>query len=206
MPTGYTYPVADGTVTDFNAFVMSCARAFGACIEMRGDPADAPIPEEFKPTRFWADKLANARDKLAKIESMTVVEVADAAAADYQQKMAAHNAYEAERALSDERLDAMLQKVMAWSPPTAEHDGLKNFMIEQLTISKRGAYRSEPPEQVTAAEWQRAQIEGLHHSIGYYAAEDAKEIERARGRTEWIKALRASLSPAPETAARVTNA
>ena len=33
MPTGYTYKIGEGA--SFKEFVMACARAFGACVEMR---------------------------------------------------------------------------------------------------------------------------------------------------------------------------
>lgn len=30
MPTGYTFEVCEGKMTDFSAFALQCARAFGA--------------------------------------------------------------------------------------------------------------------------------------------------------------------------------
>ena len=44
MPTGYTYDLYDGKDIEFPDFVMKCARAFGALIEIRDDPMDAAIP------------------------------------------------------------------------------------------------------------------------------------------------------------------
>lgn len=46
MPTGYTYPVCEGKITEFPDFALSCARAFGALISMREEPMDAPLPDE----------------------------------------------------------------------------------------------------------------------------------------------------------------
>lgn len=57
MPTGYTAGVKDGTVTDFKAFVMQCARAFGALIDMRDDPSDVPIPKSFAPSSYGKNIL-----------------------------------------------------------------------------------------------------------------------------------------------------
>lgn len=194
MPTGYTYPVTEGKITDFNEFALSCARAFGALITMRDDPADAPIPEEFKPSDYSEKRLAESRARLAEIQAMTIEQVEAAAQAACDEAMASHLKYEAEQEQAEQRLDAMLAKVMAWTPPTAEHVGLKDFMIEQISLSRRGTYRSKPPEQMTASEWQSAQIKKRHEDIAYNAGEQAKEIDRARGRTEWVKALRSSLA------------
>lgn len=194
MPTGYTYPVADGKITEFSDFALSCARAFGALITMRDDPSDALIPEEFKPSDYSEKRLAESHARLAEIQGMSVEQVKAAAQAAYDEAMASHLKYEAGEELAEQRLNAMREKVMEWSPPTAEHVGLKDFMIEQINVSRRGTYRSKPPEQTTPAEWQRAQIETLHKDIAYNAGEQAKEVERARGRTEWVKTLRASLA------------
>lgn len=200
MPTGYTAAIVDGKITEFPDFALSCARAFGALIMMRDDPADAPIPEEFKPSDYSEKRLAESRARLAEIQAMTVEQVETAAQSAYDEVLASHNKYEAQEELAEQRLEAMLEKVTAWSPPTAEHVGLKDFMIEQINVSRRGTYRSKPPEQMTGADWQRAQIETLHKDIAYHAGEQAKEIERARGRTEWVKVLRASLSPKEDAA------
>lgn len=56
MPTGYTAAVCDGKITEFPAFALQCARAFGALITMRDDAMNAPIPEEIKPDTSYYDK------------------------------------------------------------------------------------------------------------------------------------------------------
>ena len=194
MPTGYTYPVVEGKISDFPTFAMTCARAFGALVTMRDDPADAPIPEEFKPSDWNEKRLAESRAKLAEIQALTPEQAEAVAAAEYTAALASHEEYERKEQEAEQRLDAMLEKVNAWKPPTAEHVEMKNFMIEQIRISKRGDYRSKPPEKLGGRDWMREKIEKLHHDIGYHAAEHAKEVARAAGRTEWIKALRASLA------------
>lgn len=62
MPTGYTAAIADGI--DFKTYALSCARAFGALVEMRDEPANAPIPEEFKPSSYYVTSLASAREEV----------------------------------------------------------------------------------------------------------------------------------------------
>lgn len=193
MPTGYTCHVVDGKITEFPEFALSCARAFGALISMRDEPMDAPIPDEFKPSSYNETRLAESRAKLAELNAMTAEQVAERCAAAYAEARASHDKYEADCAEQDRRLDAMLIKVEAWMPPTAGHVEMKKFMIEQLTISKRGSYRPTPPLKMEPTDWHRDQIERAMKGIEYHAGEHAKEIERAKGRTEWLQQLRSSL-------------
>lgn len=194
MPTGYTASVVDGKVTEFPEFAAQCARAFGALVTMRDEPFDAPIPEEFAPSNYNAERLKEAQDRLAWLRTLTP-EQAEAEATKSYQKVAKANAeYIAINQLQDERLNAMLKKVKAWQPPTADHVGLKEFMTEQIRISLNGPYEPEPAKDLTGQEWLRHEIEKAHKDVGYHAAEQAKEVERARSRTEWVKSLRTSLT------------
>lgn len=195
MPTGYTYEVVDGKVTDFPTFALKCARAFGACIMMRDDPMDAPIPEEFNPGTYYAERLASAREKLATLRAMTAEQADAQAAAAYEQGCKSADEYDAKQAEQDRRLDAMLAEVEKWTPPTAEHVEMKSFMVQQLTISKNGDYRASRPKKMTGQEWLEAETKEAFRQVGYHAEEQAKEEERAKARTAWIAALRQSLQP-----------
>ena len=48
---------------------MDCARAFGACIMMRDESVDAPIPEEFKPSTYHIEELEKAKSDLKKVSN-----------------------------------------------------------------------------------------------------------------------------------------
>ena len=44
------------------------------------------------------------------------------------------------------RYDAMESQVLAWEPPTPDHQGLKNFMLNQIVDSRKfDAYTYEKP-------------------------------------------------------------
>lgn len=195
MPTGYTAAVVDGTETEFKDFAMSCARAFGALISMRDEPMSAEIPDEFKPSTWNADHLAEARSKLEQLRAMTPEQAEAAALKAYEDGCAAADRYDAKQAEEDRRLDAMLEKVEAWTPPTADHVQMKAFMVEQLTISKNGDYKASRPKQMTGPEWLEDSIKQVMKDIGYHAKAQAEEEERCRGRTAWVRALRQSLQP-----------
>lgn len=70
MATGYTHPVAEGTVTDFATFALDCARAFGALITIRDDPPGTPIPDEFTPSTWNAEAKEGAEARLAELMAL----------------------------------------------------------------------------------------------------------------------------------------
>lgn len=201
MPTGYTADVGDGKVTDFHEFVWQCARAFGALILMRDDPRDAPIPKAFEPSPHYAERATEARKRHGELMAMTTEQIAAAAAAAYEAAKALRATYLAEKAEIKRRYEAMLAKARDWRPPTSEHVGLRDFMVEQLTgsIDFDCTVRGEPPSEAEyePVVWHRRTLDQARKDIVYYATEQAKEAERAAGRNRWIADLRASV-PIPE--------
>src|SRR6185437_5714856 len=109
MPTGYTYPVTDGKITQFNDFAMSCARAFGALISMRDDPRDAPILDEIKPdTKYYDDRIAADTKRIDEIQAMTLADADTAALEAHREAMASRSKYLADKEVKAGRLNAML--------------------------------------------------------------------------------------------------
>lgn len=89
----------------------------------------------------------------------------------------------------------MLEKVRAWTPPTSAHQGLRSFMVEQITSSiDFDCTPSKEPVWPSPKEWHATRVDALRKSVDYHAAEHAKEVARAAERTAWVKALRASLA------------
>lgn len=196
MPTGYTAGVHDGRVTEFAEFAMGCARAFGACISLRDSDASEPIPQEFEPCTYHADGLMQAKAELAAFNALTDRDVARMAEAEYAEQVEYVAKQQAENTERRARYDAMLSKVAAWQPPTNGHTGLREFMIEQLLESIRfdcSGYEPPAPVLKTEAQWKADKLERIERSIARHTEEHAKEVERARDRTQWVKDLRASL-------------
>jgi hypothetical protein len=194
MPTGYTYPVAEGKITDFKKFALTCARAFGALIEMRDEPINAEIPEAFKPSSYNAERLEEARKRLAELQSMTAAGAEKKATASFNRLMQAFEESRRGYAEEDARMTAMLEAAKAWEPPTKDHIGLKDFMIEQLTESMHGEMNFGKPVKKSGADWLASEIAKAKEDIAYHTREQEKEVERTNGRTEWVQALRQSLS------------
>jgi hypothetical protein len=195
MPTGYTAAVCDGKVTDFNTFAMRCARNFGALVLMREEAFDAPIPE-FQPSAYNIEGLKKAQAELAAVMAMSPAECDQAAEEDYRKALSDRQRYEGECKVIRDRLQAMRAKVADWEPPTSEHVGLKEFMIQQLdeTVSFDGTpYHSDSPKRMSAKEWMAKQVNELTRTLAYHTEENRKEIERTNGRNTWVAQLRASL-------------
>lgn len=196
MPTGYTAKLYEGADQSFPDFLMSCARAFGALITMRDEPMDAPIPDEFEPSPWYAERVEKVKARLAELQAMTVNEIANAAEAAHRQATDAWE--EADRAKDERkaRYEAMLAQVREWMPPTEDHQGLKDFMIQQLTESIdfdcSMSYWPRPTPK-TPKQWHAEEVARTERSLAQDEKENAEEIERARNRSEWVKALRGSV-------------
>ena len=194
MPTGYTAGVVDGTITDFPTFAMQCARAFGSLISMRDDAWDAEIPESFEPDSYHAVVRAEAGAKLAAFAAATDDELRQQWKSQHAanvQRVREANDRIAVQAL---RCREMLAHAENWLPPTTEHVGLRDFMVQQLTETLRfdGKLMSEP-EPVAFDTWKEERHARLTRDVEYHRKSEAEDIERARERTQWVRDLRESL-------------
>lgn len=195
MPTGYTAALYDGDQT-FEDFVWNVARGFGALVTMRDAPADAPIPEEFAPSTYHDEKLAEARDLLVELDDMSVAEAEERSKAEHLASVERLDREREKREAIRQRYEAMLAQAVAWEPPTADHIALKETMVEQLEKAidfDCREYSLPVAEKLDAQAWVDKERARCEKDIAHHAAEREKEIERARQRTAWVKALRDSL-------------
>ena len=195
MPTGYTAPIADGIT--FEQYALSCARAFGACVSMRDDPNDAPIPERFEPSDYHQRKLEETHAELDRVSAMTREQIAAAADEAFSAELQRWQDRRDRRSKLRGQYEAMLASVEAWKPPTTEHVGLQEFMAKQIRESidwDCSDKYDDAPERKSADGWIAVRASELRRDLNYHEAEHRKEVERASQRTEWVKALRASLA------------
>lgn len=194
MPTGYTADIAKGI--SFEQFAMNCARAFGACITMRDDPADTPIPERFVPSDYHAKAIDNCRAKIQQLQNMSAAEMEATAASTYREAMSAHQKRLNENLELRNKYNAMLAQVVKWTPPTKDHVNFKEFMLSQIRESIdwdcSEKYVTAPTAQ-TGEEWHAAAMAEARRSLAYHIKENEEEIARANSRTGWVQALRTSL-------------
>lgn len=196
MPTGYTACIGDDAT--FEKFVLGCARAFGALVTMRDDPADAPIPERFEPYDYHAKAIKEAEATLRELDGMPLDEAERRANADYAEALKRNREMIQRNDDLRAKYTAMLKQVNEWQAPTPDHEGLKKFMREQIEQSidfdcSNEYYLRNAPTKLTAMEWRSKQVEKARRDIAYHSKEHAEEVGRAAGRTDWVKALRESL-------------
>jgi len=197
MPTGYTSKIKHGIT--FQQFAMGCARAFGACIMMRDDPADKPIPDKFKPsTAYDKKKLNEARKELERINGLSIDEAEKEATVEFtKETQRQKQAIKEDRKLMNQYKD-MLRKVKQWEPPTPDHIEFKEFMVSQIESSIKfdgmeNYYIENPIKKLTGKEWLAQKTGDAVRDIDYHTKEYNAEIERTNQRNKWITDLRDSL-------------
>lgn len=164
---------------------------------MRDDDLDTPIPPEFQPSSYNRDSEATARRELETLQAM------DSAAKiaygeDLRQKTIERFQRNLdEQAAQNKRLADMKDQVEAWIPPTPDHVEMKQFMLQQIEVSKSCSDYVEASLQKARTEspmdFYAAAVRDLERSITYHSQAQKEEEERTRGRSEWVKQLRASL-------------
>ncbi len=196
MPTGYTHDVQTGKVTDFNEFALGCAKAFGACITMRDEPSDKPIPDEFDvDTEFYDERIAAALEGVDSISSMSDEDCEKEAFTDFQQNVTDFEKRAKENENERLRYKRMLAEVRAWTPPTEDHDSLKSFMEKQLleSIDWDCGHNGKYPTRETGKEWRDREFAAAERTLEISTKSRDEEIERVGTRNQWIKDLRDSL-------------
>jgi len=196
MTTGYTNTIKDGI--SFEDFVMKCARAMGACIAMRDDKMDAPIPDKFEPSDYHSKKIKEINIAIKKLGSLSSKKALRLAGEEYQKELNFNEAQIRKCIGLRKKYELMLRKVENWQPPTSEHIGFKDFMISQITDSIKfdcdnSYYLEKEPKLLASAEYISKRTNKLLKDLDYHTKENEKEIDRAEGRTLWIKQLRDSL-------------
>jgi hypothetical protein len=198
MTTGYTQSILKGI--SFNEFVLLCARAFGACVTMRDESFNTPIPEKFEPrTNYYVKKIEENRRELSRIVGLSTKELESEVERDYQEKVEQFRGYIAKSRDLREKYEAMLYHVTQWNPPTDDHIGLKDFMVNQIRESikfdcSNDYYLRNWPIKKSRKIWKQERISELEGSIEYNTEQLAQEIKQTNNRNEWIQQLRNSLT------------
>lgn len=201
MPSSYTSPIGDGV--SFERFVLTCARAFGACITMLDEPLDAPIPTRFEPDTYNQQQAEKEERQLHDLLVLTDEEVQQKAAEEVAERRAYFQKHLNALIELKAKYTAMLTKVRAWMPPSPDHQGLKDFMIKQIEESIEwdcsehliASYRDNIDECKTcdAAEWKANRISTLEKSIANHKNKQKEEDGRTVDRSQWVQKLYDSL-------------
>lgn len=195
MPTGYTADVVTGKLTDFRTFALQCARAFGACIMQRDDPMDEP-PKLREVSEYYRTAVTSARAELAAFTVLGMDELKAQLDREHAEAVASWEARQREAALVVQHLDGMTSDVKAWTPPTPEHQGLKDFMLQQLAETRKydGTAWGEAPVKRTPLLYAADRIRQLESAVERSEESLRDEEKRCAEQNAWITALYASLT------------
>ena len=196
MPTGYTAAIQHGIT--FERFIMDCARAFGACVTLRDEvPGGDAIPLVFQPNLYHFHAMELLTQELEELQAMSDDDVHLAAADEWELKEQGRKKKLEEEIAMRVAYKAMLVKVEAWTPPTSEHQGLKNFMRKQL---ERGIdfdccedFYEDVTPRIEGSRWRTLRMAEKSESLTYHTKRYQKEVENAARSTEWVRALRESI-------------
>ena len=195
MPTGYTAPVAEGTITTLRDFALLCARNFGALVTMRDEPFTTPVPERMEPSPYYATEARWYRQRLAELERMSPSEAQRQCQQAHSLATAAWRRRTTEEAQRRVRYQAMLQSIHTWLPPTPGHDRLDGFMREQLqqSIDFDCSHPEAMPRLQRWPEWLQSEMLTAAEMAARYTTTHHEEVARVAQRNDWLQALRASL-------------
>jgi len=208
MPTGYTNEVLTGKITNLEQFAKSCMRAFGACIHMRDEVSNA----EYKPrtpSDYHATKIEQAKQTLKDIELLSDDEIIAKHKATLEESKEYHlksieKAKEGRVALTAIRTD-----VLKWNPPTKDHVGLKDFMIEQIEktidFDCKTDYNERELKEVEselnsldAKIIRVALLAKANKDFAYHTKEYKADLKRCADSNKWVSDLMNSLNNNPK--------
>jgi hypothetical protein len=196
MPTGYTAPIEDGSITTLREYALRCVRAFGVCVDMRDDPMGALPPARVEPHTYHRDALAIAEADLENLLQMTPEQQEVAAYNAYTKALERHQQYRADEALRKSRYEHMAAAVSSWEVP-GTLSGLRDFMLSQIHDSTRYAgYDSPEPVRALGPEWWDGECARLVREIEYHRTGWAEERQRTSDKNAYLDLFWAALPSA----------
>ena len=200
MPTGYTAPIYEGDENfSFEKFALRCARNFVAFYGMRDEPLDAEFDLDslFEPSEHHKKALEKAECQYREFLKCPPTE--ESLGKEYDALIKLREKEYAERewkiSVMRARYKEMIRKAEAWTPPTSEHEGLKEFMLQQLKKSLEYDCSPYNPICESREEYIKARITPDYFlmEIEHYKREWDKEVERCESRKKWVMQLIDSL-------------
>lgn len=131
MPTGYTAGIISGETNTFHDFAKQCMRAFGATIHMRDESMDKEY-EPRTPSDYHINEIEKLKKRLEIANTYSDENLIALKKAELEKDLEYHNKRIPEIKESKLKLEAFLENSVNYIPPTSEHEGIKDFMIDQI--------------------------------------------------------------------------
>lgn len=135
MPTGYTAYIEDGDITTGKEFLKLCTRAFGIAIDLKDEPLSVPTPTHFEPDTYYKEKYEKALEELNEANNLTFDEAKIQMRAAYERRISDYKSWAEKEISMNQKYTKVRKEVEEWIPPTDEHQGLKQFALEQIDMS-----------------------------------------------------------------------
>ncbi len=197
MPTGYTAGILDGKIKTFKDFAKQCIRAFGAAIHMR----DEPLSEPYKPAEpldYYKEEIEACKKQIKKYENMSDEDILHKKELELKTRISDLEETIEERKATAELLNDMLKQAKLYKPPTDDHQGIKDFMVEQLeTTIKRdgdsGYYEEELKnakkelESLDPAVVRKELLNDIKAELAYYTDKYEKDLKAVEQSNKWAE-------------------
>jgi hypothetical protein len=191
MPTGYTCGIGDGEIKTGKEFILTCARAFCACIDMRDDPLNKPIPDEFQPHNYHKEQIDSVTKELHKYLNISLEEAQISADKEYFDTYERYLKRNRENIELQHKYETVLKEVRNWQPPTQDHKKLKDFAITQIRESIDFdcglVYDLTEIKRLSGQEWLLRQIEKCKKDLEYHTKKWDEEVARTMGSDSWAR-------------------
>ncbi len=194
MPTGYTHTIKDGI--SFNTFIMKCTRAMGVCVTMQDESQDKEIPNKFEPSDYDSKAILKAQNDLKRLQGIDSISAISLAQSEYDKEIVRTEKAIKKNSQLKEQYESMLKQVKKWEPPTSEHIGLKDFMIQQIEDSIKfdcDIKYLNHPKLLSGNEWLKKETSKVLHDIKYHTKKNKKENDLTDSKNIWLNQLRESL-------------
>jgi len=193
MPTGYTYGILDGTTKDFNEFAKQCSRAF--MVHLRDEPANSEYKKR-EPSDYHTKEIKKSKDELKQSESLTDDEIITQKKSELIESKKYHLKGKQKDKANKVKLELFLKQAKAYKPPTESHQGIAEFMVEQLetTIEWDCNRRHHIDELKTIdgkidnvnADDTRSEMKvKATKDIAYHTKEHEEELKRCKEHNQW---------------------
>lgn len=197
MPTGYTSGILDGKIITFEQYAKTCMRAMGACIHMRDDSFDTPYTERV-PSDYHSKNVIEYQMKLIEINNMSDDQIIELETSNINSRIKQMQECIKNRKLDNALLEKFYYKALDYSPPTADHEGIKKFMIDQLrtTIDQDGNYgyyqkclleSLDQLNNINPTKIREECILEYERQIDRHTIEYNKEVEGCNESNKWVK-------------------
>lgn len=131
MATDYTQGIINGKINTFKEFALVCARAFGSMTHMRGAELSAEYKERL-PDSYLDVRIEEINEEIKELNLLSNEDILKREKEKIKKGIERHKNEVLNKTELKIKLNKFLFDARSYKPPTEDHVGVKNFIIEQL--------------------------------------------------------------------------